>query len=96
MWVVSGKWADEKPDVVRGYQRAFMKGGQWVNENFGKQPYFDLVAGFTKMDPARLAQLATEPQVMDIDAAAINGIGAVMQEFDLLKTKIDVSPKIFK
>jgi NitT/TauT family transport system substrate-binding protein len=96
MWVVTGKLAEEKPDLVRAYRRAFMKGAQWVNDNFGKPPYLELVAGFTKMDPARLAQLATEPQVMEIDVSAINGIGDVMQEFDLLKTKVDVSSKIFK
>ena len=96
LWVVSGKLADEKPELVRSYQRAFMKGSKWVNDNFGKPPYFELVASFTKIDPARLAKLATEPQIMEIDAKAINGIGEVMQEFDLLKTKIDVTPKIFK
>lgn len=95
MWVVTGQWAKEKPDRVRAYRRAFMKGGQWVNDNFGKPAYFELVAGFTKMDAARLAQLATEPQIMEIDAKAINGIGDVMQEYGLLKTKVDVSSKIF-
>ena len=96
VWVVSGKTADERPDLVRRYQRAFMKGGKWVNDNFGKPPYIDLVAGFTKMDPAKLAQTATEPQIMEMDAAPINGIGDVMQEFDLLKQKADVTSKIFK
>jgi NitT/TauT family transport system substrate-binding protein len=96
LWVVTGKWADEKPQLVRGYMRAFMKGAKWVNDNFGKPPYFDLVASFTKMDPARIAKLATEPQVMEIGVDAINGIGEAMQEFDLLKTKVDVSSKIFK
>jgi len=71
-------------------------GVQWVNDNFGKLPYLKLVASFTKMDRAPLAQLATGPQVMEIDAGAINGIGDVMREFDLLKTRIDVSSKIFK
>lgn len=96
VWVVSGKTADEKPDLVRRYQRGFMKGGQWVNDNFGKPPYVELVAGFTKMDPAKLAQSATEPQIMTMDATAINGIGEIMQEFDLLKQKANVGPKIFK
>ena len=96
VWVVSGKSADERPEVVRGYLRGFMKGAKWVNDNFGKPPYFDLVASFTKMDPVRIAKFATEPQVMDIDVAAINGIGEAMREFDLLKTNVDASSKIFK
>lgn len=96
VWVVSGKMADEKPEVVRAYVRAFMKGGKWVNDNFGKPPYFEVVGALTKMDPAKLAQLAVEPQIMEIDPKPINGIGDVMLEFDLLKSKIDVTPKIFR
>lgn len=96
VWVVGGKLADEKPDVVRRYLKAFMKGGQWVNDNFGKPPYFELVASFTKMDPARIAKLATEPQIMTIDTAPIEGIAEAMREFDMLKTKFDVASKIFR
>jgi ABC-type nitrate/sulfonate/bicarbonate transport system substrate-binding protein len=88
--------ADEKPDVVRRYLRAFMKGGQWVNDNFGKPPYFELVASFTKMDPARIAKLATEPQIMTIETGPIEGIAEAMREFDMLKTKVDVASKIFR
>ena len=72
-------------------------GVQWVNDNFGKLPYLKLVASFTKMDRAPLAQLATGPQVMEIDAGArAVRYRHVMREFDLLKTRIDVSSKIFK
>jgi NitT/TauT family transport system substrate-binding protein len=96
VWVVNGKFADEKPELLRAYTRAFNKGGQWVNDNFGKPPYFEAVAAFTKMDPAKLAQTATEPQIMGIDVGPINGIGEVMQEFDLLKQKANAGPKIFR
>jgi hypothetical protein len=80
---------------VRGYLRAFNKGGQWVNANLGMEPYFKLVAGFTRMDPARLAKLRTVPQEMVISFDAIHGIGDVTLKFDLLKTKVDVTSKIF-
>jgi len=96
VWVVSGKLADSKPELVRAYMRAFFKGGQWVNENLGKQPYIDLVASFTKIDPARLAKMFTVGQRMEIEPAAINGVAQVMREFDLLKTDVDVTNKIFR
>lgn len=95
IWVVSGKFADGKPEVLRAYMRAFFKGGQWVNENLGKKPYIDLVAGFTKMAPERLAKLQTAGQRMDIEPAAINGVAKVMKEFGLLKADVDVTGKIF-
>jgi NitT/TauT family transport system substrate-binding protein len=96
LWIVSGKWADAKPELVRAYARGFFKGGQWVNDNLGKQAYYDLIAGFTKIDPARLAKMLTGGQVMEIQAAPINGLASVMREFDLLKSNVDVESKIFR
>jgi NitT/TauT family transport system substrate-binding protein len=96
VWVVSGKMADSRPEVVRAYLRAFRKGQQWVNANIGNEQYLKLVSSFTKMDPARLAKMPTVPQEMEISTEAINGIGDVMREFDLLKTRVDVTPKLFK
>ena len=96
VWVVSGKFADTKPDVLRAYMRAFFKGGQWVNENLGKKPYIELVAGFTKMSPERLAKMQTVGQRMEIEPAAINGVAKVMKEFGLLKTDVDVTDKVFR
>ncbi len=96
IWVVSGKFADEKPEIVRGYVKAFLRGSKWVNDNFGKPPYLELVASFTKMDPAKLAQMATEPQVMEMSAEPINMVADAMLEFGMLKSKIDVTPKIFR
>ncbi len=96
VWVVSGKFADEKHELAAGYLKAYMKGGEWVNKHLGDPDYLKLVAEFTKMDQAKLAQMPTVPQEMQISTAAINGIGDVMQEFDLLKTKVDITPHIFK
>jgi NitT/TauT family transport system substrate-binding protein len=96
VWVVSGKMADEKPDLVRGYRRAYLKGGEWVNSNFGKPAYYELVSSFTKMEPERVVKMAAVPQEMVLSPAAINGIGDVMLEFGLLKSKVDVTPKVFK
>ena len=67
-----------------------------MNANLGNEQYLKLVSSFTKMDPARLAKMPAVPQELEISTAAINGIGDVMREFDLLKTKVDVTPKLFK
>ena len=91
-----GGFLRAKPEVLRAYMRAFFKGGQWVNENLGKKPYIDLVAGFTKMAPERLAKLQTAGQRMEIEPAAINGVAKVMKEFGLVKSDIDVTNKVFR
>jgi NitT/TauT family transport system substrate-binding protein len=96
LWIVSAKWAEANPKLVRAYARGFFKGGKWVNDNVGKKPYYDLISGFTKTDPARLAKMYTGGQEMEIRAEPINALGAVMREFDMLKTNVDVESKILR
>jgi NitT/TauT family transport system substrate-binding protein len=96
VWIVGGKWADANPDLVKGYTRAFYKGGAWVNENIGKQPYYELVAKFTKMDPAKIQSQYNNGQEMRLEAKPILDLAAVMKEFDMLKTDIDVESKIIR
>jgi NitT/TauT family transport system substrate-binding protein len=96
LWVVSAKWAEANPKLARAYSRAFFRGGKWVNDNVGKKAYYDLISSFTKTDPARLAKMYTGGQEMEIRAAPINGMAAVMREFDMLKTNIDVESKILR
>jgi NitT/TauT family transport system substrate-binding protein len=96
LWVVSGKWADANPDLVKAYTRAFLKGGEWVNDNLGKPAYYDLVASITKMDPARLSKVYLGGQEMRLEAKPILDLAAVMKEFDMLKTDIDVESKLLR
>jgi NitT/TauT family transport system substrate-binding protein len=96
LWIVSGKWADANPELVKAYTRAFYKGGEWVNDNLGKPAYYDLVASITKMDPARLSKLYNGGQEMRLEAKPILDLAAVMKEFDMLKTDIDVESKLIR
>jgi len=96
LWVVSGKWAEAHPDLVKAYVRAFYKGGEWVNENLNKQAYYDLVAGFTKMDPAKLTKMYQGGQEMRLEAKPILDLADVMKEFDMLHSDIDVESKIIR
>lgn len=96
LWVVSGTTADTKTELVRSYVRAFMKGVAWVNANIGDQAYLDLVSSYTKADPKLLAKMYTAKQPTAISANEINGIAAVMRQYGLLKTDVDVTPKIFR
>ena len=96
LWIVSGTLADSKPELVRGYLRAYIKGVQWVNSHLGDQAYLDLVASYTKTDVKQLAKMYTAGQLTEINVNAIKGLISVMQEYDLLKTNVEVDSKIFK
>jgi NitT/TauT family transport system substrate-binding protein len=96
LWVVSGTTADTRAELVRAYVRAFMKGVAWVNANIGNQAYLELVSSYTKADLKLLAKMYTAKQPTAINADEINGVAAVMREYGLLKTNVDVTPKVFK
>jgi NitT/TauT family transport system substrate-binding protein len=96
VWVVSGKWADANPELVKAYTRAFYKGGEWVNENIGKPAYYDLVASFTHVDQAKLQKQYNNGQEMRLEAKPILQLAAIMKEFDMLKSDVDVESKILR
>ncbi len=96
LWIVAGNEADTKGDLIRAYRRGFMKGVQWVNENLGTDAYLQLVAAYTKTDQKVLKKMAGGKTPTDVDAGSINRLAALMKEYGLLKTDIDVTSKVFK
>ncbi|HXQ54047.1 MAG TPA: ABC transporter substrate-binding protein [Stellaceae bacterium] len=96
LWVVSGKVADAKTDLIRAYVRGFLKGAEWVDAHLGDAAYLQLVAGFTRTDEKLLARMTVGKQPAQIDAAALKRLVVLMKEYDLLKTDVDVDAKIFR
>lgn len=96
LWIVSGTVADTKADLVRAYLRGFLKGVGWVNAHLGDDSYLQLVAGYTKTDVKLLAKMVVGKQPTEINVGGIKQLVALMKEYDLLKTDVDVESKIFK
>jgi len=96
LWIVTGTFAETKADVLRAYLRGFMKGVDWVNAHMGDEEYLQLVASFTKTDTKLLAKMVAGKQPTHINVDAIKRLVTLMKEFDLLKTDLNVEPKIFK
>jgi|SRR5579862_75160 len=96
LWIVSGTFADAKPDLVRAYKRGFLKGVDWVNAHFGDEAYLQLIAGYTKTDTKLLAKMVAGKQPTDINVPALKRLITLMQQYDLLKTDVNVEAKIFK
>ena len=96
MWVITGETAKDKADLIRAYIRGFTKGAEWVDQHLGDAEYMQLVASYTKTDPALLAKMALNKQPLDIDPKQIERVAALMKENGLLKTDIDVAAHVFK
>jgi len=94
-WVVSGAVVAAKPQLIRSYRKAFLKGGQWINANLHNDAYDELVASYTHTDPKLIAKMVASQQPLDIGVEAARKLAALMKENGLLKTDVDIGPKLF-
>jgi NitT/TauT family transport system substrate-binding protein len=94
-WVVTGDFAQKHPDVIRKFLTALDKGARWVNANVGKDPFFRLVANYTKLDPARVAALKMRPARTDVEVARLRQMADLMRENKMLTTTLDPATKVF-
>jgi NitT/TauT family transport system substrate-binding protein len=94
-WVVSASVAEQRKDAIRRYQTAFLKGGKWIDDNLRTETYNQLVASYTKTDPALIAKMVASEQPLSIDVEPANQLIVMMKEYGLLKTNIDFKSKLF-
>jgi NitT/TauT family transport system substrate-binding protein len=95
LWIVTKQTAEQRPEIVRAFVRALIKGGGWVNANLGNAAYFKLVSSYTKIDPAIAAKMVLVPASTSISAAQIQPMVKLMRDNGLLSTDIDMRTKIF-
>ena len=94
-WVVSASTAAAKADAIGRYQKAFLKGGQWINAHLHDEAYNQLIASYTKTDPKLIAKMVASQQPLDIDVDAARQLAILMKENGLLKTDVEIKSKIF-
>jgi NitT/TauT family transport system substrate-binding protein len=95
LWVVTRASTDQRPDVIRAFVRALIRGAGWVNANLGNDSYFKLVSGFTKIDPAIAAKMVLEPASTSISATQIQPMVKLMRDNGLIAGDIDLRTKMF-
>ncbi|HXE27354.1 MAG TPA: ABC transporter substrate-binding protein [Stellaceae bacterium] len=95
-WIVTGKTAEEKPDLVRRFVRAYRKGANWVNAHHGTEPFIKLVSSYTKIDPKLAGKMVVPEAELGVTLGPIKDLMALMREHGLLKSDVDVQTKIFQ
>jgi len=94
-WVVLGKTAEEKPEIVKSFVRAYRKGAQWVNAHHGTPEFIDLVSSYTHIDPKLAAKMVVPTAELGVSLGPIQQLTALMREHGLLHGDVDVQSKIF-
>lgn len=94
-WVVTGKTAEEKPEIVKSFVRAYRQGAVWVNAHHGTEPFINLVSSYTRIDPKLAAKMVVPTAELGVTLGPIKQLMALMRENGLLKSDVDVQSKIF-
>jgi len=94
-FTVTPELTQQRPNDVRAFVRAYKRGAAWVNANQGKEPFIDLVAGFTGLNPDLVRRMKPVPVPADIIPATLPRLTALMRQTGLLDTNVDLRSKIF-
>ncbi|HEV8016056.1 MAG TPA: ABC transporter substrate-binding protein [Stellaceae bacterium] len=94
-WLVTADTATNKTALIRSYQKAFLRGGKWINDHAGDDAYCQLIAGYTKTDPKLVAKMVVGKQPMSVDVPSIGRLAILMKDNGLLKTDVDYTDKVF-
>jgi NitT/TauT family transport system substrate-binding protein len=94
-WVVTGDFTVRHPELVRAFAIGMDKGAQWVNANLNTQVYNQFIAGYTKLDAARVAALAKGPTSTRIDGNDVRRMADLMRANGVLTGGFDPATKVF-
>jgi NitT/TauT family transport system substrate-binding protein len=94
-WVVTGNTAEQRPEMVKSFVRAYRKGAIWVNAHHGTEDFIKLVSSYTKIDPKLAAKMVVPTAELGVTLGPIEELKALMREHGLLKSDVDVQSKVF-
>lgn len=88
--VTMADWAQQNPDLVRRFARAYLRGQAFVNQNKKGAEGVKLISSYTKIDPAVVARIAVPDFPATVDARAIEQTAQLMVRHGLLKSVPDI------
>lgn len=94
-WIVSSETANKRPELVRRWMRAMRKGADWLNANNGKDPFYALIAEYSKLDPARLKAMLLREITVENDVPAMRALAGLMVEHGMMKQVFDPASMVF-
>jgi NitT/TauT family transport system substrate-binding protein len=93
-WMVMGPYAAAHADALRRFVAAMDKGAQWFNANLNTPAFAPFIAGYTKLDPARVAAIAKGPTSVGISPADVRRMADLMRANGVLTASFDPAAKI--
>jgi NitT/TauT family transport system substrate-binding protein len=92
--VTTPDWAKGNADTLRRFAHAYLRGQAWINERKKTREGADLIASYTKLDPAVVAKINVPDFPQTIDVKAIETTAQLMLEHGVLKKIPDLKAVI--
>jgi NitT/TauT family transport system substrate-binding protein len=87
-------WARDNPDALQRYVRAYLKGQDYIDRNGRTPAGINIIASYTKMDPAVVGKIVLPRFPPSVDAKGIEETARLMVRFGLLKSMPDIQSVI--
>lgn len=94
-WVATIDYTTRHADLARRFLAGMNKGAQWVNSILNTPAYAQPVAGYTKLEPDRVAAASKGPSSIDLTASDVRRVADAMRKNGILDASFDPGSKIF-
>lgn len=95
-WVATTQMVAQRPQIIRGFQRAYKRGIEWCDANLSKAAYVDLLASFTHLEPALITRMQLGAFITaSVTPNSVAKLQELMVENGLLQKPLDLTGKIF-
>ena len=92
--VVSKDWAEENPEVVKGFQMAIQEATAWALEN--KEEAQEIIAEYFGLDPEQVKKTQFPKVTSTVSAEGLSWWVGAMENQNMLRSEIDPSQEILQ
>ncbi len=94
--VTTGGFIKSKPEIVKHFVRAYLRGAEWMNAHRGQKEWADMVAVITKLKPEIIMKEQQPALPTSVNVADANKTIDLMVKYGLLDKKIDFSSLLYE
>jgi NitT/TauT family transport system substrate-binding protein len=97
-YATTKSYLKENSGIIERWVRAYNKGIDWINENKGSESWIGLVAGYTRMTPDQVRNIATPLWEKTVSPASVEKMADLMQAHGMLEgnRKVDVNDLLYR
>ena len=95
-YVTTKSYIEANPALVERWVRAYNRGMDWINQNKGSDEWVKLIAGYTRLTPEQIRDIALPLWDKTVDPAAVARMASLMRKHGLLQRDVDVKDMLHK